>query len=46
MGCNCKNKARFQVVVNGKAVFVTSNQMTADAVARRYPSAEVVEVSM
>lgn len=45
MGCGCKNKDRYQVVVNGRIVFSTTTQGTADAVAKRYPGSEVVYVA-
>ncbi len=44
MACACKGSgSRWQVVVGGKAVFVTSSEATARAVSRRYPNSTVVD---
>jgi hypothetical protein len=42
MGCGCKKRSeRFEVVASGKVVYSTSNEATAQVVARRYEQAEV-----
>lgn len=45
MPCGCRDKARFAVQVNGKTVYVSSNEATAQAVARRYTDAQVIETT-
>lgn len=45
MGCGCKNKTRYQVIVNGRIVFSSTTQATAEAVSRRYPNSEVRELA-
>lgn len=47
MACSCqgKGKNRFNVVVDGKTVFTTTNKHTAEAVGKRYPGSKIEAAS-